>query len=131
MRKLALSKDTAVGGGQHWQFTDKSDEAHSVEINKNTLELKTARDVPALTYLSHVLEAVMLKAANERVKMLSRNRTTDISRSEKWPKRRVGKDRLLNATSLSNKKGRVINLGILVLAFIVGCITVAITRDPG
>lgn len=47
-----------------------------MEMNKNTLELKTARDEPALTYSSHVLEAVMLKAANESIKMLSISRTT-------------------------------------------------------
>jgi len=47
-----------------------------MERNKNTLELKTARDGPAVTNFSHVLEAVMLKAAKESVRMLSSSRTT-------------------------------------------------------
>ena len=82
MRILALSKETG-GDDQLGEDTDESSKTHSIERNKNTLELKTARDGPALTCLSHVLEAVMLKAANERVKMLSRSRTADISRSGK------------------------------------------------
>jgi len=57
-----------------------------MERNKNTLELKTASDGPVLTNLSHVLEAVMLKAAKERVRMLSRSRTTGITWSERGPK---------------------------------------------
>ena len=56
-----------------------------MERNKNTLELKTVRDGPALTNCSHVLEAVMLKAAKERARMLSRNRTTDTLWSVKGP----------------------------------------------
>jgi len=56
----------------------ESKKTDSIERNKNTLELKTARDGPALTNFSQVLEAVMLKAAKERVRMLSKSRTTDI-----------------------------------------------------
>lgn len=48
-----------------------------MEMNRNTLELKTASDGPVVTNFSHVLEAVMLKAAKERVKMLSKRRITD------------------------------------------------------
>lgn len=77
MRIFTLSKET-VGDDHHGEVVDRLKITHSMERNKNTLELKTARAGPALTYSSHVLEAVMLKAANERVKMLSRSRTTDI-----------------------------------------------------
>jgi len=49
-----------------------------MERNRNTLELKTASDGPVLTNFSHVLEAVMLKAAKERVRMLSRIRITGV-----------------------------------------------------
>ena len=75
MRILALSKEPA-GYDQHGPVADKLSNTDSKERNKNRLELKTARDGPTLTYLSHVLEAVMLKAANERVRMLSKSKTT-------------------------------------------------------
>jgi hypothetical protein len=88
MRILAFSKET-VGDGQLGKVVDELNKTDSIERNKNRLELKTARDGPTLTYLSHFLEAVTLKAANERVKMLSRSRTTEISRSEK-DRNRVG-----------------------------------------
>lgn len=82
MRILVLPNETA-GYGQHGQVADKLNDTDSKDRKKNRLELKTARDGPTLTYWSHVLEAVMLKAANERVKRLSRTKTTKISRSEK------------------------------------------------
>lgn len=94
-----------------------------MEMNKNTLELKTARDGPALTYLPHVLEAVMLKAANEIIKILSRSRTTDILQVRTRAERKGGTDYLPNTTSLSTKKGRLINRGIFAFASIVGCVT--------
>ena len=77
MRVFALPKQT-VGDGQDGQMIDESNRAYSIERNRNTLELKTARDGPALTNFSHVLEAVMLKAAKASVRMLSRTRTTDV-----------------------------------------------------
>ena len=52
---------------------------HSRERNRNRLELKTASDGPLLTNCSHILEAVILKAAKESVRMLSRIRTTGVS----------------------------------------------------
>lgn len=76
----------------------------SIERKRNTLELKTARDGPAPTKSSHVLEAVILKAANEMIKTLSRSSRT-------------------NTTSLNNRKGRLINFGTLAFAFIVRCVT--------
>ena len=56
-----------------------------MERNRHTLELKTASDGPVLTNCSHVLEAVILKAAKESVRMLSRIRITGIFRSESGP----------------------------------------------
>lgn len=73
-------------------MTDDLRETDSMERSKNTLELKTARDGPALTNLSHVLEAVMLEAAKERIRMLSRDRTTGSSQSATGRKRREGRD---------------------------------------
>lgn len=65
-------------GDQREQVVDESKKTYSREKNKNTLELKTARDEPALTYSSHVLEAVMLKAPKEMIKMLSRSKVADV-----------------------------------------------------
>lgn len=93
---------------------------YSKDRNKNTLELKTARDGPALTYFSRVLEAVMLKAANERSKMLSRSKKTVFSCVSQRRRQRGEKNNLPNTTSLSNKKGRPINFGTFAFAFIVG-----------
>jgi hypothetical protein len=70
--RIADDQHRDVGG-------DQSEKTYSMERNKNTLELKTARDGPAATNFSHVLEAVILKAAKDRIKMLSRTRTTDVS----------------------------------------------------
>jgi hypothetical protein len=53
-----------------------SEKAYSMEMNKKALELKTARAGPVPTNCSRVLDAVMLKAAKERVRMLSRSATT-------------------------------------------------------
>lgn len=50
---------------------------YSMKRNKNTLELKTASDGPVVTNPSHVLETVILEAAKERIKTLSRRRITD------------------------------------------------------
>jgi hypothetical protein len=77
MRELALPKQTGEDD-QGGNTTGNMNKTYSMERNKNTLELKAARDGPALTNFSHVLEAVMLKAAKERAKMLSRSRRTDI-----------------------------------------------------
>ena len=84
MRELAFSKQP-VGDGQDGDRSGES-KTYSMERNKNTLELKTASDGPVVTNFSHVLEAVMLKAAKERVKMLSRKRVTDTLWSGKGPK---------------------------------------------
>lgn len=91
-----------------------------MERNKNTLELKTARDGPALTYFSHVLEAVILKAAKDRIKALSRTRTTDVSYVGKRAEARKGRSHSPNAMSLSSKKGRLISFGTSIFAFTVG-----------
>jgi len=53
-----------------------------MERNRNAVELKMAIEGPVLTNFSHVLEAVMLKAAKERVRMLSRIRITGVFWSE-------------------------------------------------
>ena len=87
MRVLAFPKQT-VGDDKDGHVIGGLNRTDSMERNKDRLELKTARDGPALTKFSHVLEAVMLKAANERVRMLSRNRTTNILWSIKGPKGR-------------------------------------------
>ena len=76
MRVLALSKQT-VGDDQGGDASGEPRKTYSIARNKNTLELKTARDGPVLTNFSHVLEAVMLKAAKESVRMLRRSRITD------------------------------------------------------
>lgn len=112
MRVLAFSKQT-VRDSQDGEATDEF-ETYSMERNKNRLELKTARDGPVLTNCSHVLEAVMLKAAKERVRMLSRTRTTGISQSVNQPGwgERGG---LLKAMNLINRKGRLIDFGTVVV----------------
>jgi hypothetical protein len=51
-------------------------ETYSMETNRNTLELKAARDGPKPTNFPHVLEAVMLKAAKEMIRTFSRSRRT-------------------------------------------------------
>ena len=81
MRELALSNQTEEYG-QYGDMFGERRKAHSMERNRNTLELNTASEGPVLTNFSHVLEAVMLKAAKERVRMLSRIRITGIFRSE-------------------------------------------------
>ena len=62
----------------------------------------------------------MLKAANERIKMLSRSKKTIFSCISERRKQWGEKNNLPNATSLSNKKGRLINFGTFGFAFIVG-----------
>jgi len=75
-----------VGNDQDGDVVGELMKTHSMEWNKNTLALKTARAGPVLTNFPHVLEAVMLKAAKERANTLNRSRTTDTSWSEKGPK---------------------------------------------
>jgi len=109
MGVFPLSKQT-VGNDQDWEVIGELKKTDSMEWNKNTLELKMARAGPVLTNFSHLLEAVMLKAAKERVNTLSRSRTTDISWSKKDQDRE--RDDLPNTTSLSSRKGRLISFGI-------------------
>lgn len=75
-----------AGDDQDGEVIGELRKTNSMERNKNTLELKMARDGPTLTNCSHVLEAVTLKAAKERVRMLSRNRTTGVFCSVKGEK---------------------------------------------
>lgn len=85
MRVPALSDHTAEGD-QNEGTSGEWKKTHSMEMNKKRLELKTARAGPVLTNCSHNLEAVILKAAKERVRVLSRSRTTASSPSVKGPK---------------------------------------------
>lgn len=113
MRVLVLSKQT-VGNNQDGEADNEWKKANSMERNKNTLEFNTARDGPALTNFPPVLEAVMLKAPKERIKMFSTNRTTDASWSVTVQKL-GGRDDLLSTMSLSSRKGWLINFGTLVV----------------
>lgn len=85
MRELALSNQTARCD-QDWDMFSETRRTYSMERNRNALELKTTSDGPVLTNFSQVLEAVMLNAAKERVRMLSRIRITSVLRSESGQK---------------------------------------------
>jgi hypothetical protein len=126
MRELALANQTVGQSGRGCILRGEEDVQHGEE--QECAGIEDGERWTSANDFSHVLEAVMLKAAKESVRILSRIRTTGAS-GQKVDK--TGKDGLLNAISLSSRKGWLINFRDLAFVLIVGSIVGVQTSEGG